>query len=275
MRDARIVYDGEAIAAERELERRRLAGETISPEAARQLVDEEVALAHDVDAVLTVSSSEEHHFTSRGITNVHVVSHKIPVTPTPKSFDERSGLLFVGAFNPLSPNADSVLWFAKEILPRVRELVGGDVPLLVAGHNPPKEVTALAGDDVRVLGSVADLAPLYDAARVFVAPTRYAAGIPFKVGHAAAHGLPVVATSLLARQLEWVHDRQLLAADTVEQFAVACASLYTDRQVWQRIRQGALEQIRDEYSVARFNAGLSAALSAAPAVATESVLAAS
>ena len=42
---------------------------------------------------------------------------------------------------------------------------------------------------MRVLGSVDDLTELYGRARVFIAHTRFAAGIPFKLHHASAHGL--------------------------------------------------------------------------------------
>jgi glycosyltransferase involved in cell wall biosynthesis len=264
---ARIIYDAEAIAAEREVVRRRLGGEQLSDASAQRLVNEEIDLARGVDAVLTVSPAEGVRFTARGIGNVQVVSHLLIPEPTPKPFDAREGLLFVGAFNVLSPNADAVLWFIDEVLPLLRERLGFDVPLLVAGHNPPTELTRVRASGVRILGSVDDLTPLYDSARVFVAPTRYAAGIPFKVGHAAAHGLPVVATTLLANQLAWSNDRQLLAADTPDAFAAACASLYSDRERWERIRASALMQIADEYSSARFRAGIETALAYEPAAA--------
>jgi len=172
--------------------------------------------------------------------------------------------LFVGAFNALSPNADSVLWFLDDILPRVRRLLGAEVPFTIAGHDPPAELTRRRVNGVYILGSVADLEPLYDAARVFVAPTRYAAGIPFKVGHAAAHGLPVVVTTLLARQLDWAQEEQLLAADTADAFADACVSLYKDRERWHRLRNGAIARIADEYSASRFSGALAAALSDTP-----------
>jgi hypothetical protein len=42
--------------------------------------------------------------------------------------------------------------------------------------------------------------------RVFAAPTRYSPGIPLKVHDAAAHGLPVVRTPLMAEQLDREHE---------------------------------------------------------------------
>jgi GT2 family glycosyltransferase len=264
---ARVIYDAEAIAAGRELERRRLGGEQVKSSAARQVVDDEVALARGVTAVLAVSAAEAQTFSGRGIPNVYVVSHSIEPTPTTRPFDAREGILFVGAFNALSPNADAAIWFLEAVLPVLRGLIGADVSVTVAGHNPPNELTRLKINRVQVVGSVPDLTPLYDAARVFIAPTRYAAGIPLKISHAAAHGLPVVSTRLLARQLDWTNDVELLAADTPEDFAAACAALYIDPERWSRVRDGALARIADDYSSTRFCAGLEAALSHAMPVA--------
>ena len=112
----------------------------------------------------------------------------------------------------------------------------GDVRFTIVGQDPPAELIGLDAEGVRVLGGVADLRPLYDEARVFVAPTRFASGIPLKVIHAAAHGLPVVATSLLAKQLAWQDGRELLQADSPDDFAIACATLHEDPVLWDRVR---------------------------------------
>ena len=68
---------------------------------------------------------------------------------------------------------------------------------------------------------VDDLTPLYDDARVFVAPTRYSAGISLKVIEAAARGVPIVCTPLVARQLGWISGEELLTAETPAEFACA------------------------------------------------------
>src|SRR5207253_7021477 len=90
-------------------------------------------------------------------------------------------------------------------------------------------------EGVELLGAVEDLVPLYNRARVFIAPTRFSAGVPLKVYEAAAHGLPVVATDLLARQLGWEPGEDLLAAPASDPdaFASACARLHDDADLWQ------------------------------------------
>ena len=101
---------------------------------------------------------------------------------------------------------------------------------------------------ITLAGPLADPAPVYDAHRVFVAPTRFAADVWYKVHDAAAHGLPVVATELLRAQLGWAEGEEMLCADASDPagFAAQIVRLYRDPALWERIRAGALARIEAE-----------------------------
>jgi glycosyltransferase involved in cell wall biosynthesis len=96
---------------------------------------------------------------------------------------------------------------------------------------------------------------------VFVAPTRFAAGIAHKVGQAAAFGVPVAATDLIASQLGWASGREILTASTAAAFADACASLYEDAALWARVREAALRRIEVDGSTAQFSETVGAIVS--------------
>jgi glycosyltransferase involved in cell wall biosynthesis len=87
---------------------------------------------------------------------------------------------------------------------------------------------------------------------LFIAPTRFAAGLPHKIHEAAARGLPVVATALLADQLGW-SERELAIAADAETFASRCCELYTNPDQWLSKRNAALERIKTECSPERFD----------------------
>ena len=93
---------------------------------------------------------------------------------------------------------------------------------------------------------------MFDQARLVVVPTRFAAGIPHKVHQAAALGVPVVATELIATQVGWEDGRELLAAGDAVGFADACARLFSDEALWRRLRRDALERCRRDCSPAQF-----------------------
>jgi glycosyltransferase involved in cell wall biosynthesis len=191
---------------------------------------------------------------------VEILGHSLRVAPGEASFDSRRGFLFVGAIHEdMSPNADSLIWFLRDVFPRIRQRLG-DIPFTIAGVNQSEAVRALAVPPVCITGHLPSLEDLYATSRVFVAPTRYAAGIPHKVHEAAAHGLPVVATPLLAEQLGWT-ERELAIAGDAEGFAARCIEVYSNPAMWNSLRETALTRVRIECSPQAFEESLRRILS--------------
>jgi GT2 family glycosyltransferase len=257
---APCVYDAEAVFAVRDIGRRALSSQPASDAEQRTLVDAELALARGCAAVLVVSENERRLFAAATTAPVHVVSHAVDAVPTQTPVDCRRSMLFVGAFGPNSPNDDAVEFFVRDVLPALRAR-GCDAPLVIAGAHAPDRFNAPArGAGIAIHRDVGDLTALYDDARVFVAPTRFGAGIPLKVIEAAARGVPVVGTTLVARQLGWESGRELLTADTPAEFASAIASLCVDREIWTRVRDAALARVQRDHGTAHLKNVLSEAL---------------
>jgi glycosyltransferase involved in cell wall biosynthesis len=258
-----VIYDAEALFVAREITLRQLTGTPLPAEEAAEMLKEEVALAAAADCVISVSEAERWAFQNYGADRVHVLGHAITPAPTPRTFEQRSGFLFVGSIHEeASPNTDSVIWFLEEVFPRIQARLGSEISFTVAGVNKSERVRQLAGPSVNITGNLPDLTGLYDSVRVFVAPTRYAAGIPHKVHEAASRGVPIVATPLLASQLGWRDDDSFLVGSDAESFAAKCLHLYTTEALWTRLREAALERIRTECSNELFESRLQAIIKA-------------
>ncbi len=203
----------------------------------RELKAEELEIGRRADVVLAITELERRVLESEGLDNVHVVPNVHVPAGTGRPFEEREGLVFIGGYaHP--PNADAVEWLVREIMPRVWESEP-EMRLTLLGSNPTDAVRALAGDPrVTVTGFVADVAPYFDAARVFVSPLRYGAGLKGKIGQSLEHALPVVTTSVGAEGFAFEHERDALIADGAEAFAAAVLRVYRDRALWQRCSQG-------------------------------------
>jgi glycosyltransferase involved in cell wall biosynthesis len=92
------------------------------------------------------------------------------------------------------PNVDAVEWFARTVLPLLRETWPA-LRFWIVGANPAPAVRALVGlAGVAVTGRVADTRPYIRHADVVVAPLRIARGIQNKVLEAMAMARPVVAS---------------------------------------------------------------------------------
>lgn len=247
------IYDAESLFSLRDIERKLMKGTKVCSQERQQLVEQEVELARCCDRVVSVSHQESREFFQYGLGHVSVLGHALKVVPSSNGFAERKDLLFVGAIHEhKSPNADSVLWFSRKILPRVQRLLGHNVNLSIAGMMPANIEKGLDRKSIQVEGVVKDLSELYNQRRIFIAPTRFASGIPHKIHEAAANGVPVVATSLVGGQLGWTGGHELLLADDEDAFAQACARLYRDPELWNRLRENAFSRIATECSPEAF-----------------------
>ena len=156
-----------------------------------------------------------------------------------------------------SPNHDGLCWFVRTVWPLVHAALP-DAALRIVG-TVLDDTTGLTGPGITHSGPIAELGPVYDAARVFVAPARFAAGVPIKVLEAGEAGLPVVTTGLIAGQLGWT-AREIAAADDPAVLAVLAVGLHQDAARWAAVRGAAADRLRREHGADRFRAGLQAVL---------------
>jgi sugar transferase (PEP-CTERM/EpsH1 system associated) len=118
-------------------------------------------------------------------------------------------LVFTGAMD-YRPNIESMLWFAREVMPRLR---AGSIHLTIVGANPSRAVRDLAGPLVTVTGRVPDVRPYLAHAAAVVAPLRIARGIQNKVLEAMAMGCTVIASPEAQEGIAALPGRDLLVAD--------------------------------------------------------------
>ncbi|WP_018411626.1 tetratricopeptide repeat protein [Methyloversatilis thermotolerans] len=260
----RLIYDAEALFALREIPEAAVKGRPMTRAAAQARLAGEIALANGVDQVWVVSARDGALFQAAGH-RVRVLSHAIPVRRSVPGPLQRSGLLFVGAMHPGTPNEDGLVWFVTEVMPRLRALLPQAPVLSVVGMNHSGRVSALACGDVHILGPQAALEPFYDRARVFIAPVRFSGGVPLKVIEAAAQGVPVVASAVLLRQLGWTEGIDIQSGRDADAFARGIVRLLKDDALWVRQQQAAWAQCQAHHDPERFGRDLRSALDGAGA----------
>jgi len=181
---------------------------------------------------------------------VHALPNAVRLPPAPPpsrnaTTARRTVALFVGTLGHL-PNVDALSFFCTEVLPRLR----GRTRLDIVGACAPEEVRRLGAlPDVRLLGPVPDLAPVYAAADVVVVPLRTGGGTRIKILEAFAHGRPVVSTPHGAEGLAARHGEHLLIAATPAAFAARCRELIEDGALAARLVANARELVTRRYSI--------------------------
>jgi FkbM family methyltransferase len=252
----KIIYDTEAIFAVREvaqMERAESYAAVTSSQRFAPLVEEELRPAELADLIIAVNKLEAAIVQQHLRKPVLIIGHYLAARPREPDPSARAGLLFVGALHGSAPNFDSIVWFLDDVWPRIQAQRPGE-KLRIAGFvGPGVTLDALQRYGVTCLGFLPELTDEYSHARIFIAPTRYAAGIPFKVHEAFSYGLPVVCSRLLHEQLacDGKFDQVVSKAtvyDDGSEFANACLELLRDDELWLRRRQAALAYIADTCS---------------------------
>lgn len=250
---ARIIYDAEAIYALREQLMHQRQNKSGKRDFSNEIRDE-ISLSKNVDSILAVSAREAHLFESHGVKKTHVVGHSVQTRNKVKTFHARRGVLFLGSYHGKgSPNHDAVMWLLSEIIPRVLE--NSDISFTIAGYNMDRLIIdeGINTDSrVRIIGTIPSTEPLLQNHRVFVAPVRYAAGVPLKIIEAASFGIPVVATNLMGDQLGWRNGKEIFCEDNAAIIAKHISELHSNATLWSRVSKASLSRLRTEYSAKVF-----------------------
>lgn len=166
-------------------------------------------------------------FPNKPVRNIPLYIYTELLDDINKDFSRRQDLLYVGGFGH-PPNVDAVLWFAQKVFPRILEKYP-EMKWHVVGGKVPKEVSALASDNIIIEGFLSDqdLEKLYRTCRMAVVPLRFGAGVKGKVVEAAYYQIPLVTTSIGAEGLSREEHSMLVEDGGIKMAELICET-YTD-----------------------------------------------
>ncbi|EMI56910.1 glycosyltransferase [Rhodopirellula sallentina] len=194
---------------------------------AKRLAAAEAAVVSHSSMTLACSVQEKQLFSklsSSGRIEVIPNGTDAPNSVAVHRFAATGRLLFVGAMD-YRPNVDAVIWFCREILPRIRAKVP-EASFDIVGRSPTASVQRLAKlSNVRVVGSVEDVSSWYADADLAVIPLRMGGGTRLKAVEAMALGCPIVSTKKGIEGIEAIDEVHLRIADEPIAFANAAVGL--------------------------------------------------
>lgn len=189
----------------------------------------------------TVASERERDLLSRVVdatVNVHIVPNGVdlnynrPGIAIPQPYT----LIYNGALT-FNANFDAMSYFLQDILPLIR-VQAPEVTLKITGTLQGVNLAQLPLDDHVILsGFLPDIRPAVSEAWACIVPLRLGGGTRLKILEAMALGTPVIATQKAAEGLCVTPEKNILLADTPEEFSAQTIRLLND------------ERLRDELSI--------------------------
>lgn len=170
-----------------------------------------------------------------------------PSVPLPSGLPSNE-LVFVGSMDWL-PNVDGMRWFIADVLPLIRAR-RPDCRVVIAGRKPPEEVLGWARQDklLTVTGTVPDIRPYLWGAAVSIVPLRIGGGTRLKIYEAMAAKVPVVSTMIGAEGLSIDPPRNILLADSAEDFARDCLRLLDSAAEREAIAKAGFAMVAGQFS---------------------------
>jgi len=145
-------------------------------------------------------------------------------------------LLYVGTLS-WPANADGLKWFLADVFPALlRKHPELRLDIVGKGADADLQAAVAASHGIRLLGFVADLEPLYQRSRVFIAPLRFGSGTKVKVVTALYRGLPCATTSIGTEGLDLSDGTDVMIADDAAGTIARIDTLLTDRTKWEHMR---------------------------------------
>jgi polysaccharide biosynthesis protein PslH len=181
---------------------------------------------------------------------------QVSVVPNGVDFDyfqpqnyspEKDTIVFTGKMSYYA-NAVAVKHFYDKVFPLIKAK-RPKAKLRVVGYKPPSSIRKLASDpSVTVTGYVDDIRPHIAAGTVSVCPISVGVGIQNKVLEAMAMGKPVVCSSIARRAIKAEDGKDLLCADSPEDFAGSVVEILERPELQKSLAENALGFVRQNHS---------------------------
>ncbi len=155
-------------------------------------------------------------------------------------------LIFSGGENHY-PNKNAIDWFCTDILPVLNKMTKNYI-LYITGKWSNKFVRKYSTENVVFTGFVDDLRE-YLRGAISVAPLRIGGGIRVKILEAMSMECGVVSTAIGCEGLGVENKKNILQAETPEEFAESIIMLATDRDLYETLGSAARDLVVNNFSI--------------------------
>lgn len=144
------------------------------------------------------------------------------------------------------PNQEGLRWFLGKVWPLVHQRMP-QLTFYLAGRKMSDEFLNLRLDGVRVVGEVPDAMAFMASKQINVVPLLSGSGLRVKIIEAMSAGKVVITTSIGAEGINYADGKDLLIADTPQQFVDQLQRCVDSPQFCQEVGQNALNLILQQY----------------------------
>jgi len=199
---------------------------------AKKLREYELRLLNEVNGIAAISEEDRKRFLSLGVRKKSIT---IPFGINLSEYNNKIqkdepelALFHLGAMD-WGPNLEGILWFLEEIWPKIHQRFP-KLKMYLAGRNMSNEVFQFKHKNVELIGEVDSAIDFIQSKAIMVVPLLSAGGIRVKIIEGLALGKCIISTSLGAEGINCTHEKNIMLADTPDEWLMAIEKLMVEKK---------------------------------------------
>lgn len=217
----------------------------------------EINAFKDVDAIVTITDEDKKNISGicpgksiyTCLTGVNLDNYKKVSSP------ENPNTLFHFASMDWMPNIEAVDWLMNTVWNKVIAQKP-DARLVLAGRGMPDRLKKLASETITIIDVVKDSSEFYHKYDIMLVPLWSGSGLRIKLVEGLAYGKAIITTSIGAEGIPYTKNKDIMIADSSEDFTKAILNLLSDDQQKHNLQRSAREVAESYFDYKRIAANL-------------------
>lgn len=202
------------------------------------------------DAILTINTADQSYLKFLGC-KTRLENFPVAIDPGEYVPDlskiEYPSIFHLGAMDMLL-NLESVQWFIEHVWNDLNDL-NANLKFYIAGKNIPKAFYDYRENDIILYNNIEDAREFMNSKAVMIVPLRSGSGMRVKIIEGMAMKKCIISTSVGAEGINYEHGKNILIADTPDEFYRYILQCTTDRKLCESIGENARKLVEKEYNI--------------------------
>lgn len=194
-----------------------------------------------VDGITSVTEIDKQYIQS--------IAPEKPVVVTPNGMEVKNiqpvlfeqqdihTIFFLGSLDWI-PNQQGILWFMNHVWPIILKQKP-NTKIIIAGKNIPEFILKRKDKNTTYISNIPDVKLLYNHYAITIVPLLAGSGIRVKIIESMVYSKCIVSTTIGAEGVPYTHDKNIIIADTVNDFAEAIIQLMNNPDKIKQIQKEA------------------------------------
>ncbi|KQC00485.1 glycosyltransferase family 4 protein [Pedobacter sp. Hv1] len=146
------------------------------------------------------------------------------------------------------PNKEGLEWFLDEVWPDI-ETLSSELRFYIAGKNMQKQFFDYDSDNLIVEGEIFDAVEFMNSKAIMIVPLLSGSGMRVKIIEGMAMQKCIIATTMAAEGISCKHGKDIMIADTPDEFYRAILQCITQPNKWREIGHHARKTVERDHEI--------------------------